>query len=425
MSNSNLSRREFIVMCGAVALATATGQAQSSGKRLYAFVSSWTNGPNGSGGGGGIHVFSCDEQDGSLRLLSSAAPEVNAGFICLSPDGRRLYATDERKDDGGQPGAGGAVVAFEIDQATAALKRLNSVPSMGAFPAYISMAPDGSRVAVANHGSYDATTRVVHGADSLQVQRLYDDATVALFPTRLDQLTGASDVAVFTQQHAKGWESEKGLDVVFQASPHAHSVNFDPAGERLLACDKGADRIYVFGLEEHGTRLKQLSLFVADPGTAPRHSAFHPTRPYVYVINELVASLSAYRITPAGTLEMLQTVPTVAGNVAPGPKRNLPSDVHVHPNGHFVYGSTRGDDSIASFAIDGETGRLTPLEITPTQGSTPRGFNFIPDGKYLFIGNQDSNEVRTFRVDLETGRLKPTPAKVDVARPVCIKLAYI
>jgi 6-phosphogluconolactonase len=423
--NLKTSRRDFIVMSGAVALEAATGHAQKSDRRLYAFVSSWTNGPNGSGDGGGIHVFACDENDGSLRSLSSVAPELNAGYICISPDGKHLYSTDERKDAGGQPGAGGAVVSFEIDRRTTALNRLNTVPSMGAFPAYISIAPDGSCIAVANHGSYDATTQLVHEGDGFQVRRLYDDATVSLFPVGKEQLLPASDIAVFAQQHAKGWERESGLDAVFQASPHAHSVNFDPSGIHLLACDKGADRIYVYLLEENGPRLKQLSVLETPSGTAPRHSAFHPSRPYVFIINELMASLSTYRLTPSGTLEFLQTVPTVSGNTVPAGKRNMPSDLHVHPSGRFVYGSTRGDNSIASFNVDPETGRLTALEIVSTLGSTPRGFNLSPDGKYLLVGNQESNEVRTFRVDLDTGRLQPTGARVVIPRPVCIKFAYL
>jgi hypothetical protein len=102
-------------------------------------------------------------------------------------------------DAGGQPGAGGAVVAFEVDPTTTALKQLNTVPSMGAFPAFISIAPDGSCVAVANHGSYEATTRVVQEAGRPEVQRLYDDASVALFPAGKDQLSPASEVAVFAQ----------------------------------------------------------------------------------------------------------------------------------------------------------------------------------------------------------------------------------
>jgi 6-phosphogluconolactonase len=97
----------------------------------------------------------------------------------------------------------------------------------------------------------------------------------------------------------------------------------------------------------------------------------------------------------------------------------------VHPNGRFVYGSTRGDNSITSFNIDLDTGHLTPLEITPTLGRTPRGFNLAPDGRYLVVGNQDSNEVVTFSIDRETGRLKPTGARIEVPRPVCIKFAYL
>ena len=424
-----ISRREFLVAGGCAVAESKLAAGQERNRRVYAYVSSWTSGGNGAGGGGGIHVFSVDERDGSLKLLSSVAPELNAGYVCVSPDGRFLYATDERKDFGGRAGAGGGVIAFAIDQRDGSLTELNSQPSMGAFPAYVAIDKAGSRVVVANHASYDTIAQLVREQNgSRRLENTYDDASVAMFPVSADgHLDSACEVAVLERGHAVGWNKDSGLDAAFRASAHAHSVNFDPSGEFVLACDKGTDRIYVYRVDQKGCAFRQVNILSTPPRTAPRHSAFHPTLPYVFVINELEPSLSSFSFdAKSGELQAIQTVPTVAKNaVNAGGKRSMPADIHVHPNGRFVYGSTRGNNTIAIFQIDEASGRMTAVDEISTLGATPRGFNFDPSGKFLFVGNQDSNTVVTFAVDGETGRMTLTGARVDVPRPVCIRFAFL
>ncbi len=93
----------------------------------------------------------------------------------------------------------------------------------------------------------------------------------------------------------------------------------------------------------------------------------------------------------------------------------------VHPSGKFVYGSNRGHHSIAIFAFNAETGELTPVGHTPTEGNTPRNFNLDPSGKYLFAANQDSKSVVVFKIDQATGKLTPSGTKFEVDKPVCVK----
>ena len=164
-------------------------------------------------------------------------------------------------------------------------------------------------------------------------------------------------------------------------------------------------------------------VFQTAPGIAPRHSSFHPRLPYVFVVNERESSMSSYRFDAGtGSVSLVQTIGTLPAGFT---GRNSPSDVHVHPNGRFVYGSNRGHDSIAVFRIDEATGRLTFVDAVSTGGSTPRAFNFEPSGRYLFAGNQNSNSIVTFAVDAESGRLTPTGAKVEVPKPVCVQFAMI
>jgi 6-phosphogluconolactonase len=94
----------------------------------------------------------------------------------------------------------------------------------------------------------------------------------------------------------------------------------------------------------------------------------------------------------------------------------------VHPSGKFVYGSNRGHDSIAIFAVEPRTGRLRTVGHQPTQGKTPRNFGIDPTGTWLLAANQDSGTIVVFRIDPESGALRPTGVSAEVPSPVCVKM---
>jgi 3-carboxymuconate cyclase len=159
--------------------------------------------------------------------------------------------------------------------------------------------------------------------------------------------------------------------------------------------------------------------FVATaPGAGPRHVAFHPNGKFVYAINELNSTVTAYRYDAVkGTLTEIQTVSTLPQGFT---GTNTTAEVQVHPSGRFLYGSNRGHDSIAIFAIDGE-GKLTFVGHQPTQGKTPRNFGIDPTGTYLLAANQDSDNLVVFRIDPQTGKLEPTGLTLEIPMPVCVK----
>lgn len=92
----------------------------------------------------------------------------------------------------------------------------------------------------------------------------------------------------------------------------------------------------------------------------------------------------------------------------------------MHPSGRFLYASNRGHDSIAAFAVDGETGALRVIGHTPAGGRTPRHFALDPGGDWLLCAHQDSDTIAVFRVDRATGRLAPADGVITVPAPVCI-----
>ena len=146
----------------------------------------------------------------------------------------------------------------------------------------------------------------------------------------------------------------------------------------------------------------------------------------MFIINELEASLTSFLFdAKTGEIRSIDTVATIPSGLQSRGLKNMPADIRIHPNGKFVYGSTRGNNSIAVFKLDEATGKLTTVDIVPSGGLTPRAFNFEPSGKYLFAANQESNNIVTFAVDAATGEITQTGAKVEIERPVCLKFAAL
>ena len=154
------------------------------------------------------------------------------------------------------------------------------------------------------------------------------------------------------------------------------------------------------------------------PGSGPRHLAFHPSVPVVYVINELASTISTCAWDEVeGTLRVLSTIPTLPDGFD---GRNSCAEVRVAPSGRYVYGSNRGHDSIAIFAVDPANGTLSPKGHASTGGENPRNFTIDPSGTLLLVANQDSDTIVAFRIDPDTGALHATGQVTSVPSPVCV-----
>lgn len=419
MIDPTLSRREFVALAGAGLVSASRVARAQSPQRVFAYVGSWTQGPFGVGGGGGISVFSVDVNNGTLEPVSRTGPEfdnMNAGYLCFSPDGRFLYATNEIANLNGELGAGGGILSFAIDPDDGSITHVNTQPSMGVNPAYVTIDATGSHVLASNHGSYNVVVTVVERDGVPEIQRVYDDGTVSIYPVRPDgTLAPASDVAVL--------ERIGGVDPLSQLNPHAHSVNFDPGNRYVLVCDKGADRVYLFEVDLASGTLSEPRFISSAPGSAPRHSVFHPSLPYAFVILERIPGVMSLNFDAStGEISEIDTISTLPEDFQ---GQNTCADIRVHPNGRFVYGSNRGHDSIAIFALDESTGRLSMTGLVPVQGATPRNFNFDPSGRYVFVCNQGSDSVVTFEADPADGSLTPVGAVANVLKPACIKFLAV
>ncbi|MDQ6871821.1 MAG: lactonase family protein [Gemmatimonadota bacterium] len=394
MSSTNLrepSRREFLAasVVGLVGLArsseTSIGSENTQLNSDFLYIGTYTEG----GRTDGIHLVHMDRRSGKLRRVGSVDAGANPSFLAIHPTGSVLYAVNEIEKYDGK--ASGAVSAFAIARDTGALTRRNQQASEGSAPCYVSVDRSGRVVLVAN----------------------YDGGSVALLPIQADGSLAPATQAV--QHTGSGPNRER------QAAPHAHCVVADPSNRFVLATDLGADRVFVYGLDLERQSLLRVEggTAVMRPGAGPRHIAFHPTLPLVFVANELDSTVVTLRFDAvSGALAPLDTRSSVPAGWT---GTNYPADIHVAPSGRTLYVSNRGHNSIAVFSIAGSTGALALSQIISTEGDWPRNFSLDPSGRWLLVANQRSNSIVVFRRDEESGKLTTTHQQIAIPSPACLR----
>ncbi len=342
------------------------------------------------GKGRGIHILRLDMATGALTPCGLAEGVRNPSFLAFHPSRRFLYAVNELKEYEGEPS--GAVSAFAIHPETGALTFLNSRPTHGTDPCHVTVDPAGRVVLVANFAS----------------------GSVCALPILADGSLG--EPSAFIQHRGSS------VDPVRQAGPHAHAVTLDESGRFLFVPDLGLDRVMIYRLDaERGALVPNDPPWVSVPaGAGPRQIAFHPNGPYAYLINELNSTVIAFRYDASrGALEHIQTVPTLPYGYL---GKSTTAEVQITPDGHYVYGSNRGHDSIAMYAVDPATGMLNGLGQVSSQGRIPRHFVIDPTGRFALVANQDTDNLVVFRVDAATGALLLTGHQAEVPTPVCVKV---
>jgi 6-phosphogluconolactonase len=350
---------------------------------VFVYVGSYTEAPQGNAEG--IYVYRFDA--GELSAVQTVTGVPNPSFLVLDSDQRYLYAVNEL-DEGG-------VTAFARDRQTGRLTKLNRQLSHGAAPCYVSLDSSGRYALVAN----------------------YNGGTVAVLPIAGDGwLEPATSVI-----HHQG----SSVNPQRQTGPHPHMIAPTPDGRFILATDLGADRVVIYRLDNATGRLapneKGSGSVAVDPGSGPRHFAFAPNGTSMYLINELGSTVTVYDYDgERGEIRPRQTVSTLPDGFK---GENACAHIVVSPDGKFVYGSNRGHDSIAIWAVDDESGELSLVGHEPTQGKDPRNFALDPTGSWLLAANQRSDTIVTFRRDPESGRLTPTGHVTQTPTPVAIGFA--
>ncbi len=359
------------------------------GARLWVYVGTYTKTPDA-----GINLFQLDLDHGNMvpggRLTkpSVVAKIPNPTFLALHPRRPVLYAISEVSEFGKKKV--GFVSAYAIREKSGQLDLLNQQSSGGPGPCHVSVDHTGQVLLAANYGG----------------------GSVASLPIRPDG--SLKPAATVDQHHGSSVHKTR------QTGPFAHCIDADPSNRFALSADLGIDKLLIYRLNiDEGTLAPHQPAFVeTTPGAGPRHLTFHPNGRFAYVINELNCTISVFGYdSNRGTLQSVQNISTLPGDFS---GENTSAEIQVHPSGRFLYGSNRGHNSIAIFAVDPETGRLRSLGHQSTLGKTPRHFAIDPSGQYLLAANQDSGSVVVFRIDPQSGLLHATGASVAIPMPVCV-----
>lgn len=325
----------------------------------------------------GIHLIELNAETEELRLLEGASTSgiQNPSFLVLNPEGTRLYAVSEQ--------AQGAVVSYAV-RPDGGLERLSSVPTQGADPCHLSLTADGGLLA-ANYSSG-------------HVNRF-----------ALDEHGAAGELTALVQHVGQGFRQDR------QEAAHAHSAVPSAAGDYVYVSDLGLDQVVYYRVENG--KLSTEGEIKLPPGSGPRHFAFHPNGVHAYGINELNNTLTVYAYNPVqGHLQILQHVSTIPEGYG---GENYPADVHLSPDGRYLYGSNRGHDSIVKFAVHPGSGMLEAPEWTGTGGKWPRNFAVLEN--YALVANQHSDNVVLFRRNPDTGSLEAAGRELEIKQPSCIE----
>ena len=342
------------------------------------------------GRGKGIYCYRFDREAGALSLLGITEGVRNSSYIAFDPARKFLFCVNEYKEYQGR--ASGAVSAYSINHETGALTYLNTVASHGTDPCHLIADKTGRFLLIANFASGSVCVLPVHAGGSL-------------------------GEAVQVIQH-----EGSSVDPRRQAGPHAHAVEIDKQNRFVFVPDLGLDRIVIYAFDEKTGRLTPNAAqpFVRTaPGAGPRQLVMSPDGRFAYLINELNSTMTAYRYDSArGALTELHTLPTLPKHFE---GQSTCAEVQITPDGKFLYGSNRGDDSLAIYAIDHASGLLTLKGHESTRGRIPRNFEISPCGKFLAAANQDTHNIVMFKLNPETGRLTPTGDVAEAGTPICVR----
>ena len=371
--------RIISILCGLLCTISMAGAQTLTGTSYNLLIGTYTE----EGKSDGIYVYEFNSETGKTSYKAEAADIKNPSFLTVSGDRRYVYSVNEIG------GGKGGVSAFSFDVVTGKLDYINSIGSGGDGPCYISVDKANKYAFVGN----------------------YSGGSLAAVPIRPDGSLGASIQSI--RHEGKSIAPE-------QEAPHVHASVLSKDNKFLYVPDLGTDKIHVYKVDV--TQPNPLS--PSDPayvqvkqGGGPRHFTFHPNNKFAYSIQELMGIVTFFEYDN-GKLKTMQSVDLVSKDSNGAADA---ADIHISPDGKFLYGSLRGNiNELVIYAIN-EKGMLNYVGRQSTFGKGPRNFAIDPTGNFLLVGNSGSDEVVIFERNKKTGGLKPTGDKINVGSPVCLK----
>ena len=331
----------------------------------------------------GIYCYLFNVKTGDFELKSKISGVENPSYLTISHDRKHIYSVNEVRE--------GAISAFTFNPATGELAFINKVSSGGDSPCYVEIDKKDKYVFAGNYGS-----------GSLSAVLLNEDGSLGT-------------ESQFIQQEGSGVDKSR------QQGPHVHATVLSPDNKFLFTPNLGTDKVGIYRFDA-GKNSQPLtpgdpSFVSVKPGSGPRHLTFHPNSKYAYLVHEMGSIVTVFdykkgKLNEKQTITMLS--PDFKGAVGA-------ADIHVSPDGKFLYASNRGGaNELVIYAIN-KNGTLKYVGRQSTQGRAPRNFAIDPAGSFLLVANQSSNEIVIFNRDTQSGLLTPTGKKIQVSKPVCLK----
>lgn len=333
----------------------------------------------------GIYAYAFDRAERTFIPVDTVNGPDSPSFIDISEDGRFLYSANRQGI--GPDSTFGSVMAYRIDPATGQLSLLDQSSSYGISPCHIHT--DGSKLYLSHYAG-----------GSISVFQLAADGRIA---SLLD-----------TIHHTGG-----SVHPERQEAPHLHSIRTLPEKDIFLAADLGTDQLVFYRTLEDAVQTAPLAPIKTEAGAGPRHFTFSSDHHFLFVAEELSSSVSVHQLDlEDDSTEFLQRLSTLPEDFS---SPNTVADIHLSPDGRFLYVSNRGHDSLAIFSVDPATGRLQLVGHQSTLGKTPRNFLMDPLGTFLLIANQDTDEIILFDRDTSSGLLEATDTRISMPSPVSLK----
>ena len=342
---------------------------------LYLLIGSYSNAD-----AEGIRVYTFEPQTARATYVSGVAGISNPSFLCLSANGKRVYAVGE--DEGDTSTAN----YLTFNPRKGQLRLVNSYPTHGGAPCYIRLTPNEQMVVTANYFGGSITSFPL-------------DRRGRLCPGKQHRFEGHS------------------ADPQRQTRPYLHATYFTPDGSAMWCDDLGTDQIHAFPMQADGLPLidsaHQTDHFTKS-GLGPRHLCFSSTRPLAYLLGELSGEVCTLDYSQPGHIRMLQTLRADSLNAGGS------ADIHISPDDRFVYTSHRlKGDGISILRVRPD-GTLAKIAYQPT-AAHPRNFALTPDGSYLLVACRDADVIEIYRRDATTGLLTDTHQRIHTPRPVCLQ----
>jgi 6-phosphogluconolactonase len=368
------------IICSSILLILC--QILINAQHTFVFIGSYNYDKNKDG----IYVFELDTTNGNLTRVASAKNILNPSFLTLNKNGNIIYAcTDTRtpKD--------GSLSSFEFNSAAKNLTFINTQKTGGENPVYITLDKNEKWLLSAN----------------------YNDGSVAVLPVNKDgYISNLSQIIHF---------KDSSVNLKRQSSAHIHAAVFSPENHFVFLPDLGADKIRCFQydtLQQQPLQNAEFPFTKTTSGSGPRHFTFHPNGKFAYSIEELAGMISVYQYEK-GKLSAVQRVATHH-------KKDTfdfsSADIHISPEGKFLYASNRGDENnIAIFKIK-KNGKLKNVGYQPSLGKTPRNFAIDEAGKFLIVANQSTGNIIVFKRNIRTGLLEKIGNEIKIENPTCVQI---